>query len=97
MCGFFITVCRPIKGVHKAVGSIAYGIGIATLLTLIILPLLLSVTNEVKAKTSWLITGKEKERGAYERAIKEQKEEQEWAASKKEAQIYKEEHPEDEA
>ncbi|MAY21771.1 MAG: RND transporter [Flavobacteriaceae bacterium] len=77
--------------------SIAYGIGIATLLTLIILPLLLSVTNEVKAKTSWLITGKEKERGAYERAIKEQKEEQEWAASKKEAQIYKEEHPEDEA
>ncbi len=77
--------------------SIAYGIGIATLLTLIILPLLLSVTNEVKAKASWLITGKEKERGAYERAIKEQKEEQEWAASKKEAQIYKEEHPEDEA
>ncbi|QNJ97052.1 efflux RND transporter permease subunit [Constantimarinum furrinae] len=55
--------------------SIAYGIGIATVLTLIILPLLLSVTNDIKANSKWLITGKKVSREEVERAIKEQHEE----------------------
>ena len=53
--------------------SIAYGIGIATLLTLLILPLLLSVTNNIKTSTKWLATGNIIEKEEVERAIKEQK------------------------
>ncbi|SDB52669.1 Multidrug efflux pump subunit AcrB [Flavobacteriaceae bacterium MAR_2010_188] len=53
--------------------SIAYGIGIATVLTLIILPLLLSVTNSAKKNTKWLITGNMVEKRELERAVKEQK------------------------
>ena len=56
--------------------SIAYGIGIATILTLIVLPLLLSFTNSVKSKSKWLATGKNVQREEVERAIKELKEEQ---------------------
>lgn len=61
--------------------SIAYGIAIATVLTLIILPILLSATNEFKAKLAWLITGKHKDRELFERAITEKMEEDEWANS----------------
>ncbi|WP_179343932.1 efflux RND transporter permease subunit [Winogradskyella ursingii] len=53
--------------------SIAYGIGIATILTLIILPLLLSATNSFKTNTKWLISGKRVPKEDLERAIKEQK------------------------
>lgn len=53
--------------------SIAYGIGIATFLTLLFLPLLLSATNELKTKIKWLKTGKEVSKEEVERAIKEQK------------------------
>jgi multidrug efflux pump subunit AcrB len=56
--------------------SIAYGIFIATFLTLLFLPLLLSVTNTLKTKYKWLATGKHVDKESVERAIKEQKEEQ---------------------
>lgn len=58
--------------------SIAYGIGIATILTLLLLPLLLSVVNELKAQIYWLGTGEHKNRELFERAIKEQQEEAHW-------------------
>ncbi|MGJ8664750.1 MAG: efflux RND transporter permease subunit [Patiriisocius sp.] len=51
--------------------SIAYGIGIATVLTLLILPVLLSTTNTIKARSKWLATGKKVSREEVERAIKE--------------------------
>ncbi len=38
--------------------SIAYGIGYATFLTLILLPILISITNTLKVKGIWLTTGK---------------------------------------
>ncbi|MEZ4818239.1 MAG: efflux RND transporter permease subunit [Flavobacteriaceae bacterium] len=74
--------------------SIAYGIGIATLLTLIILPLLLSVTNETKAKIAWLLTGENIKREDMERAIKEQKEEEEWGFSEEAKKRFDEHHEE---
>jgi multidrug efflux pump subunit AcrB len=52
--------------------SISYGIAIATVLTLIMLPILLSVTNSAKANIKWLRTGEEVNREEVERAIKEQ-------------------------
>tara|TARA_R110002124_G_scaffold99337_1_gene245380 strand:+ start:120544 stop:123726 length:3183 start_codon:yes stop_codon:yes gene_type:complete len=54
--------------------SIAYGIAIATVLTLIILPILLSTTNSIKTGSKWLMTGKKIEKEEVERAIKEQNE-----------------------
>jgi len=56
--------------------SIAYGIGFATVLTLLMLPLFLSFGNQVKvlAKRAW--TGEKTTREEVERAIKEQNEEQ---------------------
>ena len=56
--------------------SIAYGIFIATFLTLLILPLLLSLTNSTKTKTAWLITGEQVDKESVERAIKEKREEE---------------------
>ncbi|WP_394750241.1 efflux RND transporter permease subunit [Spongiimicrobium salis] len=55
--------------------SIAYGIGFATLLTLIVLPIFLSFSNKMKVSTKWLITGNAITKEEVERAIKEQKEE----------------------
>ncbi|MDP5157373.1 MAG: efflux RND transporter permease subunit [Flaviramulus sp.] len=54
--------------------SIAYGIGMATILTLIVLPILLSATNSAKVTIKWLITGNHVTKEEVERAIKEQKE-----------------------
>ena len=54
--------------------SIAYGIGFATLLTLVMLPLFLSFSNKFKVGTKWLITGNDISKEEVERAIKEQKE-----------------------
>ncbi|MAP53881.1 efflux RND transporter permease subunit [Altibacter sp.] len=54
--------------------SIAYGIAIATVLTLVILPMLLSFTNSVKTGTLWLKTGKKVTKEEVERAIKEDNE-----------------------
>ncbi len=55
--------------------SIAYGIGFATFLTLIMLPIFLSFSNRVKQSTKWLATGNTITREEVERAIKEQREE----------------------
>jgi multidrug efflux pump subunit AcrB len=55
--------------------SIAYGIFIATFLTLLFLPLLLSITNSAKTKYKWLATGEHVNKESVERAIKEQNEE----------------------
>ncbi|MBT8304684.1 MAG: efflux RND transporter permease subunit [Bacteroidia bacterium] len=53
--------------------SIAYGIGFATVLTLIMLPLFLSFSNNVKTSTKWLATGNKVTKEEVERAVKEQK------------------------
>ena len=55
--------------------SIAYGIGFATVLTLIMLPLFLSFSNKLKVSALWLYTGNDITKEEVERAIKEQKEE----------------------
>ena len=52
--------------------SIAYGIGYATLLTLILLPLFLSFGNWLKVNAKWLWTGNDVSKEEVERAIKEQ-------------------------
>ncbi|AXT56797.1 efflux RND transporter permease subunit [Aquimarina sp. MMG015] len=57
--------------------SIAYGIGFATVLTLLVLPLFLSFSNTLKVGTKWLVTGNKITKEEVERAIKEQKEEHE--------------------
>jgi len=57
--------------------SIAYGIGFATVLTLLVLPLFLSFSNTIKTRTKWLITGNKITKEEVERAIKEQKENKE--------------------
>ena len=51
--------------------SIAYGIIIATLLTLLTLPVLLSLSNNFKVSVDWLWEGKKPKREEVERAIKE--------------------------
>jgi len=53
--------------------SISYGIGIATILTLIMLPLLLSAVNNAKTRLKWLWSGEEIDREEVERVIKEMK------------------------
>lgn len=49
--------------------AISYGIGIATVLTLVMLPLLLSVSNSVKVFIKWMLTGKKVTNEEVERAI----------------------------
>ncbi|WP_439131173.1 efflux RND transporter permease subunit [Polaribacter sp.] len=49
--------------------SIAYGIAIATILTLVMLPLLLSTSNWFKVKIKWLITGEQITKEEVERAV----------------------------
>jgi len=49
--------------------SISYGIGIATVLTLVMLPLLLSVSNSIKVFIKWMITGNDVSKEEVERAI----------------------------
>lgn len=54
--------------------SIAYGIGFATVLTLIVLPIFLAFGNFIKLNAKWLYTNQEVTKEEVERAIKEQKE-----------------------
>jgi predicted RND superfamily exporter protein len=49
--------------------SIAYGIAIATVLTLVMLPLMLAASNTIKVKIKWLKTGGEITKEEVERAI----------------------------
>ncbi|MFK7756178.1 MAG: efflux RND transporter permease subunit [Flavobacteriales bacterium] len=51
--------------------SIAYGISIATVLTLVMLPMLLSASNSFKVNALWLWEGKKPGKESVERAIKE--------------------------
>ncbi len=51
--------------------SIAYGIGFATILTLIVLPIFLSFSNSVKTTTKWLITGNKVTKEEVERVTQE--------------------------
>ena len=51
--------------------SIAYGIGFATVLTLIVLPIFLSFSNSVKTSIKWLWTGNEITKEEVERVVKE--------------------------
>ncbi|WP_375240197.1 efflux RND transporter permease subunit [Polaribacter sp.] len=53
--------------------SISYGIAIATVLTLVMLPILLSVSNSIKVKAKWLKTGEPVTKEEVERAIIEAK------------------------
>lgn len=57
--------------------SISFGIAYATVLTLLVLPLFLSFSNSIKKNAKWLWTNKEVTKEEVERAIKEQKEEDE--------------------
>jgi len=57
--------------------SISFGIAYATVLTLLVLPLFLAFSNNIKKNSKWLITGKKISKEEVERAIKEQKEENE--------------------
>ena len=52
--------------------AISYGIFIGTFLTLLMLPLLLSVSNSLKVGRRWLFTGVKPTREEMERAIREQ-------------------------
>jgi Cu/Ag efflux pump CusA len=54
--------------------SIAYGIGIATLLTLLMLPLFLSFGNKLKSKNKMLASGHKITKEEVERAILEKRE-----------------------
>ncbi|MCB0399602.1 MAG: efflux RND transporter permease subunit, partial [Winogradskyella sp.] len=54
--------------------SISFGIAYATILTLLVLPLFLSFSNNIKKNTKWLATGNDVTKEEVERAIKEQNE-----------------------
>ena len=58
--------------------SISFGIGYATVLTLLVLPLFLAFSNSIKKNIKWLHTGNDVTKEEVERAIKEQKEENEY-------------------
>lgn len=58
--------------------SITFGIAYATILTLLALPLLLAIGNNIKVGTKWLVTGNKITKEEVERAIKEQHEEAEY-------------------
>jgi multidrug efflux pump subunit AcrB len=57
--------------------SLAYGIAIATVLTLVMLPMLLSISNAVKVHFIWLWEGEKPTKESVERSIKELKSEEE--------------------
>ena len=67
--------------------SIAYGIGFATVLTLLLLPILLSFSNFWKREYKWLFTNKTISKEEVERAIKEQKEAQSFISSQEKQSI----------
>ena len=52
--------------------SIAYGIGYATFLTLILLPILISFTNSLKVNFAWLYSGTKPKKRDVEAPIVEQ-------------------------
>ena len=55
--------------------SVSYGIAFSTLLTLMVLPILLSFNNDLKVYFKWLLSGKFPSKEEVERALIEQKDE----------------------
>ena len=51
--------------------SVAYGIIVATLLTLVMLPMMLAMGNSFKVNLKWITTGTKPEREEVERAVLE--------------------------
>ena len=49
--------------------TVSYGIAFATLLTLIVLPIFLSLNNEIKVYVKWLIGGEFPSKESVERAL----------------------------
>jgi predicted RND superfamily exporter protein len=49
--------------------SISYGIAIATVLTLLLLPIFLSFTNSVKVFVKWFVSGNDVTKEEVERTI----------------------------
>jgi multidrug efflux pump subunit AcrB len=64
---------RQAKFLQPMAVSISYGIVVATFLTLLMLPLLLSVENSIKVFIKWMRTGKNITKEEVERAIIELK------------------------
>ena len=56
--------------------SVSYGIAFATILTLILLPIFISLNNQVKVIFKWLVSGKMPNKELVERAIIEKKEDE---------------------
>jgi len=56
--------------------SIAYGIGLATILTLVMLPLMLKLSNDIKVLWQWYTTGVKPNSEAVEGAVIELKSEE---------------------
>ena len=54
--------------------SVSYGIAFATILTLVLLPIFISLNNQIKVVFRWIISGKFLEKEIVERAIIEKKE-----------------------
>ncbi len=63
--------------------SIAYGISIATLLTLLTLPVLLSISNDIKIGKKWILTGARPPKEEVERAVIELKAENKTSTNEK--------------
>lgn len=61
--------------------SIAYGIGFATVLTLIVLPIFLAFGNAVKTTGKWLIVDRPVTKEEVERAVKEQQQERHYTTN----------------
>ena len=55
--------------------SVSYGIAFATILTLILLPIFISLNNDLKVIFKWLVSGNYPDKEVVERAIIEKKEE----------------------
>lgn len=66
---------RQAQFLKPMAASISYGIIVATALTLVMLPVLLSIVNSIKVFFKWLITGRDITKEEVERAIKELKNE----------------------
>lgn len=66
---------RQAQFLKPMAASISYGIIVATVLTLVMLPVLISIVNDIKVFFKWLFTGNTITKEEVERAIKELKHE----------------------
>jgi predicted RND superfamily exporter protein len=63
--------------------TVSYGIAFATILTLILLPIFISLNNQVKVIFKWLIQGYFPTKESVERAMIEKEEEEKMNSSEK--------------